>query len=72
MKKLFLTLLVSVFALGNVYAGDAPKTKEVCKEVVGKDGKPVLDKKGNPVKKCKTIKVHKKAEGTKIPEGKKK
>jgi hypothetical protein len=33
-----------------------------------KDGKPVLDKAGKPQQECKTIKVHKKLEGTKVPE----
>lgn len=43
------------------------KTKEVCKDVVGKDGKPVKNKDGSVKQMCKTIKVHKKHEGTEIP-----
>jgi hypothetical protein len=35
-----------------------------------KDGKPVLDKAGKPQQECKVIKVHKKLEGTKVPEKK--
>ena len=35
-----------------------------------KDGKPVLDKAGKPQQECKEIKVHKKLEGTKVPEKK--
>jgi hypothetical protein len=46
------------------------KTKEVCKDVIGKDGKPVKGKDGKVKQKCKTIKVHKKYEGTKVPEKK--
>ncbi len=44
------------------------KTKEVCTDVVGKDGKPVKNKDGSVKQTCKTIKVHKKAEGTKVPD----
>lgn len=36
--------------------------KEVCKDAVGKDGKPVIGKDGKPKQECKKIKVHKKAE----------
>ncbi len=36
--------------------------KEVCKDAVGKDGKPVMGKDGKPKQDCKKIKVHKKAE----------
>jgi hypothetical protein len=43
------------------------KTKEVCKDVVGKDGKPVKNKDGTTKQACKTIKVHKKLEGTEVP-----
>jgi len=51
-----------IFALnaGTVYA--EAKTKEVCKDVTGKDGKPVMGKDGKAKQTCKTIKVHKKAE----------
>jgi hypothetical protein len=47
------------------------KTKEVCKDVVGKDGKTVKNKDGTPKQACKTIKVHKKLEGTPVPPAKK-
>jgi len=43
------------------------KTKQVCKDVVGKDNKPVKNKDGSVKQQCKTIKVHKKHEGTEIP-----
>jgi hypothetical protein len=43
------------------------KTKEVCKDVVGKDGKTVKNKDGTAKQACKTIKVHKKLEGTEVP-----
>jgi hypothetical protein len=51
---------------------EAPKTKKVCLDVQGKDGKPVMDPKTNkPKQNCTTVKVREKFEGTKIPEGKK-
>lgn len=51
---------------------EAPKTKKVCLDVQGKDGKPVMDPKtGKPKQTCTTVKVREKFEGTKIPEGKK-
>jgi hypothetical protein len=52
---------------------EAPKTKRVCLDVQGKDGKPVIDPKTNkPRQNCTTVKVREKFEGTKIPEGTKK
>jgi hypothetical protein len=47
------------------------KTKEVCKDVVDKTGKPVKNKDGSTKQACKTIKVHKKLEGTPVPPPKK-
>jgi hypothetical protein len=45
-----------------------PKTtKTVCKDVVGKDGKPAKNKDGSVRQACKIIKIHKKHEGTEIP-----
>jgi hypothetical protein len=52
---------------------EAPKTKRVCLDVQGKDGKPVIDPKTKkPKQNCTTVKVREKFEGTKIPEGTKK
>ena len=76
MKKLIallaLAFAVSAQAADNHAAADAakadaPKTKQVCKDIVGKDGKPVKEKDGTVKQACKTIKVHKKHEGTEIP-----
>jgi hypothetical protein len=51
---------------------EAPKTKQVCLDVQGKDGKPVMDPKTNkPRQNCTTVKVREKFEGTAIPDGKK-
>ena len=59
MKKLLALLIVAAFAVPAFAADEAPKTKQVCKK----------DAKGKEV--CKTIKVHKKHEGTAVPEKKK-
>jgi hypothetical protein len=78
MKKLLITfaLLVStaVYAIDNHAAADAAKaqheTKQVCVNVQ-KDGKDVLDPKTKqPKQTCKTVKEHKKLQGTAIPEKK--
>lgn len=54
------------------YAADAPETKKVCVDAQGKDGKPIMDPKTNkPKQNCKEVKVHKKHEGTAVPEKKK-
>jgi len=45
----------------------APKTKQVCKDVLDKDGKPVLNKDGTTKQNCRTIRIHQKFEGTEIP-----
>jgi hypothetical protein len=63
-------MLVSVFFLP-MTAQAAAEIKEVCKDKVDKAGKPVKDKKGEVVKECKKIKVHKKLEGTEVPPAKK-
>jgi len=76
MKKLIALMLATAFSIGCTYAADdkeEPKTKTVCVDIQGKDGKPVIDPKTKKVKQdCKTVKVHKKFEGTKIEDAKKK
>lgn len=63
MKKLLallaLTLATSAFAGG--------EKKEVCTDVKDKAGKEVKNKDGSVKQSCKTIKVHKKVEGEKVP-----
>lgn len=44
--------------------------KEVCEPVKDKAGKVVKNKDGSDKQTCKKIKVHKKVEGTKVPEKK--
>lgn len=67
MKALILALALA-FSMPAFSADTAepPKTKRVCKDVV-KDGKPVKNKDGSVKQECKTIKIHKKHEGTKVP-----
>ncbi len=67
--KLLFTLLTSLALAGTAYAGG--EMKEVCKDKVDKAGKVVTGKDGKPVQECKKIKVHKKVEGEKVPDGKK-
>jgi hypothetical protein len=50
---------------------EAPKTKKVCLDVQGKDGKPVLGKDGKPKQNCTKVRVRQKFEGTKIEDAKK-
>jgi uncharacterized lipoprotein YehR (DUF1307 family) len=74
MKKLVALVFAGVLLLASLTAcakeetaaptAEAPKTKQVCIDTKGKDGK--------VVKQCKTVKVHKKFEGTKVPEKAKK
>ena len=45
---------------------EEPRNKRVCKDVV-KDGKVVKNKDGSVKQECRTIKIHKKHEGTKVP-----
>jgi len=66
--KICWATVVAVAAITLVVPAHAEtKTKEVCKDVVGKDGKTVKNKDGTAKQACKTIKVHKKLEGTEVP-----
>ena len=69
MNKL-LAILVTLALTGTAYAGG--EKKEVCTDVKDKAGKVLTDKAGKPKQSCKTIKVHKKVEGDKVPEPAKK
>ena len=74
MKKeilLGLMILFLLFAPLTKAAFAGGEMKEVCHDKVDKAGKPVMDKKtGKPAQECKMIKVHKKLEGTKVPDKK--
>ncbi|MFM1971736.1 MAG: hypothetical protein RL185_418 [Bacteroidota bacterium] len=69
MKKVIVAIVTSL-ALVSAFA--EAETKKVCKEKTDKAGKVILDKAGKPQEECKTIKVHKKLEGTKVEDVKKK
>jgi len=63
MKQL-LAIMIAAFAL-TAYAGG--ESKQVCTDVTDKAGKVVKNKDGSTKQSCKTIKVHKKVEGDKVP-----
>ena len=65
MKKI-ITLMAIVVAT-SVFATEE---KQVCVDKIGKDGKVVTGKDGKPQQECKKIKVHKKLEGTNLPDKK--
>lgn len=71
MIKLIVSILfVFGLGIGTTNLAAEPETKQVCVDKIGSDGKPVLGKDGKPQQECKTIKVHKKLEGTKVPDKK--
>jgi hypothetical protein len=74
MKNLLALLLVSAFAMAPAVAEEKkPETRKICVDVQGKDGKPVIDPKTKkPKQDCKEVKIHKKHEGTKPQDVKKK
>lgn len=59
MKTLLALILTAAFAMPAMAAEEAPKTKKVC--VMQTDAKTKKEKEV-----CKTVKVHKKHEGTKV------
>lgn len=72
MKKILfiLSVIFSIVLLQHHGISFAAETKKVCVDKITNDGKPVLDKQGKPVQECKEIKVHKKLEGTTVPDKK--
>jgi hypothetical protein len=68
MKKLIVASMLSLFAVSSMAEAEI---KEVCKDKVDAKGQVVKGKDGKPVQECKKIKVHKKLEGTPVPEKKK-
>jgi hypothetical protein len=67
MKICWATVIAVASITLSVPAQAETKTKQVCKDVIGKDNKPVKNKDGSTKQSCKTIKVHKKLEGTPVP-----
>jgi hypothetical protein len=66
MKHLIAIVLV---AFSSTVFAEA-EIKEVCKDKTDAKGQVVKGKDGKPVQVCKKIKVHKKLEGTKVPDKK--
>jgi len=62
--------LIVLIATNPAYAEG--KTKEVCRDKVDKAGNIVRDKSGKTAQVCKKVKVHKKVDGTRVPEKSKK
>lgn len=73
MKHVFFSILLSLGLVTAAYSADEPKeVKKVCIDVKDKQGNVVNDPKtGKPKQNCKDMKVHKKLEGTPVPEKKK-
>lgn len=65
-------ILAIALALGSqTVIAEEPKTRTICVDVKDKEGKPVKDTKtGKTKQSCKEVKVHKKLDGTKVPDKK--
>ena len=59
--------LLAIIILGIASSANAAETKQVCNPVKDKAGHVVLNKDGTTKQTCRTIKVHKKYEGTAVP-----
>lgn len=74
MKNKLYSLLPIALGIGLLFVvnmADAEGTvKEVCKNQLDKAGKVIVDKTGKAKQDCKKIRVHKKLEGTPVPEKK--
>ena len=71
MKTIVLTIALALGFVVSTPVFAAAEIKEVCKDRKDKAGQVIVDKKTNkPAQDCKKIKVHKKLEGTKVPEKK--
>ena len=68
MKAIIVSLALSFGLLSVAYAEG--ETKKVCIDVKGKDGNVIKNKDGTNKQQCKEMKIHKKLEGTKVPEKK--
>lgn len=68
MKSLLLAIIVSIVSL-NAFA--EAEVKKICHDKTDSKGNVVKKADGSAVQACKDVKVHKKLEGTDIPEKKK-
>jgi hypothetical protein len=62
-------IAIALVAFSSTVFAEA-EIKEVCKDKTDAKGQVVKGKDGKPVQVCKKIKVHKKLEGTKVPDKK--
>jgi hypothetical protein len=67
MKKLITLLLISAMSMSVLAEAEV---KQVCKDRTDSKGAVVKDKSGKVRQECKKIRVHKKLEGTRVPEKK--
>lgn len=67
MKYLLSLVFLAMFSVAQA----AGEKKEVCTDKKDSKGNVVKKADGQPVKECKTITVHKKVEGEKVPDAKK-
>ena len=71
MKKFLIALNIVIWSyVGYQVSAMAAEVKTICVDKTTKDGKVVKGKDGKVVQDCKKMKVHKKLEGTKVPEKK--
>ena len=74
MKNKLYSLLPIALGIGLLFLANLAHAegtvKEVCKDRLDKAGKVVVDKAGKVKQDCKKIKIHKKLEGTQVPEKK--
>lgn len=68
--KLFLKSLLLTLSITLSSVAFSSETTRVCVDVKDNKGNVVKDAKGNVKQNCKEMKVHKKLEGTKVPEKK--
>jgi hypothetical protein len=68
--KTFIKTILLVVGITLASASLSNETTRVCVDVKDNKGNVVKDAKGNPKQNCKEMKVHKKLEGTKVPEKK--
>lgn len=68
--KYLLIALCTIGLLGAPAAFASEGPQKVCVDKLGKDGQAVKGKDGKPVQVCKQMKVHKKLEGTQVPDKK--
>ena len=70
MKTIVLSIALAMCSAATTPVLAAAEVKEVCKDKLDKAGKAVKDKSGQVRQECKKIRVHKKLEGTPVPEKK--